>query len=494
MTTIEFSKRIIGKIGLKDSRLKIGIFVVSAEIFVGFLCLALGLNVFPLVLGSLLMLLIFLYPKIGLIIMLFLMPNVDWLRFDIGPVTITPFRIILIPTLIGVLLHIVVYKPPITMAPIAAPVIALISVAIMSIVQSSHIGVGLARLIFLLITLAIIFVTAQLLDDKKWIRIAVGTMIVSSSVLIVIALTQGYFGYRGVTVTEVEGGHRLFGKHIGSLYAGPHLFAADLTVYLPFALVLAAIATRLKSIFYMLLVLSFVAGILLSAAMAGWVAAVASLAVLTILGLTRKQYKGVLGVLKWLVVIILLATVLVAAILPTPILTARFERFADILSFGGPFLQSTLEVRTAVYAAAKRILAERPLLGVGFGSLFYEYYKYQVAAVGQPGKKFSHRGFNVFIDIGTEMGIFGIVAFLWFIIACGWYILKHLFLITDPFLANLLLASFIGCVAMFIQMQSETGNFWSNSFWVLLGLALAIINISKSSGYIVEKQNAIGQT
>jgi short subunit fatty acids transporter len=92
------------------------------------------------------------------------------------------------------------------------------------------------------------------------------------------------------------------------------------------------------------------------------------------------------------------------------------------------------------------------------------------------------------------MGILGIAAFLWFIIACARYILKYLPLITDPFLANMLLASFIGGVAMFIQMQSETGNFWSNSFWCLLGLSLAIINISKANGYIAEKQNPIGQT
>ena len=494
MTTLELSKRIIGKIGLKDSRLKMAILIVSAEIFLGFLCLALGLYVIPFVLGSLLMLLIFLYPKIGLIIMLFLMPNVDWLRFDIGPVTITPFRILLIPTLIGVLLHIVIYRRPITMAPIAAPVIALISIAILSIVQSSHIGVGLARLVFFVITFAITFVTAQLIDDKKWMKIAVGTMIASSAVLIMIALTQGYFGYQGVNVTAVAGGHRLFGKTVGSLYAGPHLFAADLTVYLPFALVLAAISTRLKSIFYMLLVLSFIAGILLSAAMAGWLTAVASLAILTVVGLLLKQYRGVIGVLKWLVIIILLATLLVAAIVPTPILTARFERFTSIVSFGGPFLESTLEVRTAVFAAAKKMFVAHPVLGVGLGSFFYEYYKYQIAAVGQAGKKFTHRGFNVFVDIGSEMGILGIGVFLWFIIACAWYILKYLPLITDTFLANMLLASFIGGIAMFIQMQSETGNFWSNNFWVLLGLSLAIINISKASGYIAEKRNAIGQT
>jgi len=478
------------KIDFRGSRLKIGILVVSAELFLGLLCLVLGLNVIPLVLGSILMFCIFLYPKIGLLIMLFLIPGIDWLRFDIGPITITPFRILLIPTLIGVLLHIVVYKPPITMAPISAPVIALISVAIMSIVQSSHIGVGLARLVFFTSIFATIFVVAQLIDDKRWVKIAVGTMIVSSSVLIMIALSQGYFGYQGVSVTAVTGGHRLFGKHIGSLYAGPHLFAADLTVYLPFALVLATISTRLKSIFFMLLILSFIAGIILSAAMAGWLAAVASLSVLTIIGFTRKQYRGVIGVLKWLVIIVLLATILVAAIVPTPILIARFERFADILSFGGPFLESTLEVRTAVFAAAKKILAERPILGVGLGSLFYEYYKYQVAAVGAPGKKFTHRGFNVFIDIGTEMGILGIGAFLWLVIAYARYVLKYLPLITDPFLANMLLASFIAGVAMFIQMQSETGNFWSNSSWCLIGLSLAIIKISKSNGYIVEKQNA----
>ena len=125
---------------------------------------------------------------------------------------------------------------------------------------------------------------------------------------------------------------------------------------------------------------------------------------------------------------------------------------------------------------------DHPILGVGLGAMPIEYHKYMVAKVGKPGKEFTHHGFNVFVDIGTEMGILGLGAFLWFIAAFVWQIFKHLRVIKDSFLGNMLLACSAACVAVFLQMQTETGPFWANNFWCLLGLSLAIINVATVKG------------
>jgi O-antigen ligase len=493
MTIMVLPKRIIGKISLKDPRLLMGVLIIMAEVILGFLCLILGLNIFLLFFASLLMLVILLYPKVGAIIMLFLIPGIEYLKYDIGQVSITPFRLLLIPTLIGVILHIVVHRSPIKMAPVAAPVIALISVAVLSIVQSSHIGAGLVRLIFFLSLFSTTFVLAQLLDDKKWVRRAVNIMIASSTVLIMAGLIEAYFGFKGLPAT-IAAGHRLFGRQIGTLYATTHLFNLDINTYLPFALVLVALSKRLKYIFFLLLILAFIVGIFLSAAMAGWLAALGSLAVLTIIGVARKQYRGVIGGFKWLIIIILLAIILIAVSIPTGILIDKFKRFALIVSVEGVYTQRTQEVRLPVWLAAKKMFIEHPIIGVGLGSMFYEYYNYVVARVGASGKEFTHHGFNVFVDIGVEMGILGIIAFLWFLIAYARLVLKYLASIEDPFLAHMLLASSAASVAVFLQMQTETGPFWANNFWVLLGLSLSIINVSKAKGSETNQRKTIHET
>jgi hypothetical protein len=80
------------------------------------------------------------------------------------------------------------------------------------------------------------------------------------------------------------------------------------------------------------------------------------------------------------------------------------------------------------------------------------------------------------------MGVLGLGAFLWFIITYARLIFKYLALIEDPFLGRMFLASSVASFASFLQMQTETGPFWANNFWVLLGLSLAIINVSKAKG------------
>jgi O-antigen ligase len=482
---MDLSKKTVQKIDIRDSRLTIGVLIIISEIFLGFLCLILGLKVIPFVLGSTLMLCVFFYPKIGLIIMLFLMPGVEYLKYDIGTASITPFRVLLIPTLLGTVLHIVVHRSPIKMLSMGPPIVALISVAVMSIIQSSYIGPGLIRLIFFLSLFSTAFVVAQLLDDKKSIQRAVHIMIASSVVLITLALIEAYFGFKGLPPT-ITGGHRLFGKQIGALYIGPHLFNVDITTYLPFVLILASTAKRLNFIFYMLLTLAFIAGMLLSGALAGWLAALVSLTLLIIIGFAQKQYKSVIKVFKWLILIILLASIMVTLIIPPRLLEARFRRLISLVSVEGVYTSRTAEVRIPVWIAAKNMFYDHPILGVGLGAFGYEYYKYLVARVGFVEKEFAHRGsFNVFMDRIAEMGILGIIAFLWFLIAYARLLLKNLALIEDPFLANMLLASSVASLAIFLQMQFESGHFWGNNFWVLAGLSLAIINVAKTKGLLI---------
>jgi len=57
-------------------------------------------------------------------------------------------------------------------------------------------------------------------------------------------------------------------------------------------------------------------------------------------------------------------------------------------------------------------------------------------------------------------------------------------------LANMLLACSAACVAVFIQMQTETGPFWANNLWCLIGLSLAIINVARAREFKREEKTS----
>jgi O-antigen ligase len=254
----------------------------------------------------------------------------------------------------------------------------------------------------------------------------------------------------------------------------------DLNTYLPFVLLLAAALGNWKSLILILLGACLMLGIFFSGAMAGWLGAIGALFVLVLVGFARNRHKVVLSVFRRLIPAMVVGGVLVGIFVPTGLRGGRIERFMTIVKLQGTHAlgSRTTNVRLPVWAAYRKMFYEHPLLGVGLGSAPVEYHKYMVAKLGEPGKEFTHHGFNVFMDIGAEMGVLGLCAFIWFIIAYVRQVLRSLRLIEDPFLANMLLASFTACVAVFIQMQTETGSFWGNNFWCLLGLSLAIINVA----------------
>jgi len=472
-------KGITERFEVKDPRFIIAALVVLVEAMAGFLALVAGWHVLFVMVGAFLTLVIVLNPKIGALMMLFFLPGYQYLSFDVGTVTMTALRFLLIPTLIGLVVQMVVYKRSIRIGGVGIPVLVLLAIAVFSIMGSSNVRVGLVKLVFLVSLFAITFVLAHLLDDEKWIKIAIGTMLASSLILIILILGEAYFVYKGVIAT-VTGGHRLAAGASGMLYRTPHPLTMDLNTFLPFVLILAAGPTHWKSIFLMLLASGFLLGIVLAAAMAGWLATIGCLTVLAVVGLARKRGEAVKGIFKKLIPVIVLGALLVPVAVPMGLLGERVKRFASIVTLTDIRTQRTSEVRIPVWVAAQKMFHDHPILGVGLGAMPVEYHKYMVAKVGQPGKEFTHHGFNVFVDIGTEMGILGLGAFIWFMTAFGWQVFKYLRVIKDPFLANMLLACSAACVAVFIQMQTETGPFWANNFWCLVGLSLAIINVAKS--------------
>ena len=135
---------------------------------------------------------------------------------------------------------------------------------------------------------------------------------------------------------------------------------------------------------------------------------------------------------------------------------------------GEASLDESSQGRIAKWEGGINIFMDNPLFGAGFQRPQYE--------LGVD----TH---NAFILILAEMGIFGLLVFLWFL----WALLKEArFLLNTEF--NFVGLGLIGCVIAFIFVNMFYSNFFRDTvvgtFWIGLGL------LAGSKSFIVSKENS----
>lgn len=135
-------------------------------------------------------------------------------------------------------------------------------------------------------------------------------------------------------------------------------------------------------------------------------------------------------------------------------------------TFGGePPLDESSQKRIAKWQEGLEIFKSNQLFGVGF--------RIPEFVIGTD----TH---NSFIQIAAEMGIFGFLVFIWFLISI---LLKAKSLLKTEF--DWLGIGFIGCIIAFIFVNMFYSNFFRDTvvgtFWVLLGLLVSAKKLSEAA-------------
>lgn len=243
-----------------------------------------------------------------------------------------------------------------------------------------------------------------------------------------------------------------------STVGNPNNYAEILLVTLPlYAAVILNSKTFLKRFIYVLLAMPSLIALVWTGARMAWLAFAASV-------LLYAFFKN-----KKLIPLFLVAGLLCIPLLPESIT----RRLASI-----NLKDTSISYRLSIYKTVLPMLNDAWTTGVGLGTDAFmkicgNYFQYT--------KKVPPHAHNIYLQIWLEVGLAGIMAFIWFIVRLVKKCIINICDKTDKFINNILVAGVAGITGILLMGMSEYIWYYPRVmivFWTVIGVVLAALGIS----------------
>ena len=334
-------------------------------------------------------------------------------------------------------------------------------VCVVSISFSSNFIVSIKTFFFkTLQDILFFFTVAETLTKGKRVKVVLYVLFISSLVLGIDGIYQ-YF----TRVDFIRHRPRIFEDRIYASFVTPNSFGCYLAMVLPFTLTSFFMKKRLKisKIVYLILFLLLFTCLLLTMSRGGWFAFLSSL---LFMGLWIPS----------LAVFFLLLGLLVIATQPfyPPFLKERLKSFFI-------FTDTSSIDRKIIWQAGWKMFMSKPLLGVGLGAFMFNFKRFVIE--GYPyGVPYAH---NCYLQIASELGVIGLLAFLSILTLFFYHGIKALNMAKDRnYLWYVLLASQAAILGYCVQMGVDTILYSLDLgmlFWLVLGIGVATMKNLQSS-------------
>jgi len=199
---------------------------------------------------------------------------------------------------------------------------------------------------------------------------------------------------------------------------------------------------------------------------------------IAIVAIIMFQFSRRLGVLRGAFVTFAISAfiVLMVVVIPSPIQKGLFRTEAAS-AYG----------RVPLMKVASNVIQNHPFLGVGLNNYVQAARKYDYT----PEKlttSWNTAVHNVYLFIAGEVGLFGLVFFVYLLIKVLWHLLPAVRM-ADPLISNFSLGIMSGLLALLMHWMTDLGSWPSiNWFWFVLGLAVALGNFAAKASNIPEAQ------
>lgn len=345
--------------------------------------------------------------------------------------------------------------------PINPPLFIYLFICIISIFISSNLKIS-ARTFFAktLQDAAFFFAAAETLNSKRRLKNILSVLFLSSLLLGIDGIYQ-YFT-RGDFLRNRP---VIFADRIYASFATPNAFGCYLSVIIPF--VITAFSKKItfkfsRFLYVGLLILLFVC-LVLTVSRGAWLAFLGSALFLSI-------WIHILGVIFLSLGIMM---VIIQPFCPS-LVKARivdFFIFTDTSSIDRKF----------IWQAGWKMFISNPLVGVGLGTFMFNFKKF-IAADYQYTAAYAH---NCYLQIASEMGLIGLLAFLFILGLFFYHGIKILNSGERNFYWYTLLASLAAIIGYCVQMGVDTTLYSLDLgmlFWLVLGIgAAAMKNVKKTT-------------
>lgn len=239
--------------------------------------------------------------------------------------------------------------------------------------------------------------------------------------------------------------------------ANPNVLASYLAMMIPivFSLLLYE-SKRGKKTLLTFSLITMVICLVFTHSRAGWLALVGAMSFLLLIEKKKRLAVG------------LTLVIVVAASLLIPSVNARLRTIFDLIVN-----------KERIYGAksALQMIKDYPLTGIGINTFYHVYPQYQLPEA----REHLVHAHNIFLQIGAEIGLFGLVTLLWLLIRVfkiGWETLRRT---KNNYLQALTIGLLASLIAFLIDQEFDS-TWWVGRlfifFWVLLAVLLAARNIT----------------
>lgn len=265
--------------------------------------------------------------------------------------------------------------------------LAFLALATFSLIGATEFGTGITHLTTLAMLAALYFVIIDLVDDQASLRTMVLTLITSSALAALVPISQFI----------ISGAERA-----GGAYLDPNGSALGLVVLVPLAFAFLRSPTSKYNFAFWFVLLLLVGGAFVTTSRGAMIALVVMFALLSMEPLLGTRLRRQI-----------IAVLLILAIMLSCLALFVDKRFTldSIMSTKG-------SGRFYIWAAGLNMIQDYWLTGVGLANYKFVYLSYSYLIPGiHPEYRKPLGGHNIFIEIAAEVGIFGILALLGFLLS-----------------------------------------------------------------------------
>jgi len=349
---------------------------------------------------------------------------------------------------------------------VMVPFLFLILISLVSFKNSVSLSTSFHGIEKLLKYLLIFVVCAQEIKDRKHVARIVTSVILGVSLVSIDAVWQIIFGWdfiRGNTLQQAIGLIRPTAS-----FPNPNVFGVYMSALTPLIIGLTLFYFKGKKKIVMVLI---------------------SVLAIAGLGLTLSRGSGLALYLSTLFLCVakrkkILTFTLIAVLIVFPfVMPKNIKQWAKDANYN-PLVFMCNQDRISIYRNTINMIKQHPFIGVGVNTFSKNYGKYKL----ESAEKYAHTpdtiyAHNNYLQMAGEIGLLGLLAFLWFLVQVFRRGFKTYQTIKEEYL-KIVVLSLIACfIAFLINGLTETSLYYSRVvmvFWYLIGVSLALPRVKEN--------------
>ena len=314
----------------------------------------------------------------------------------------------------------------------------------------------------------IFLICAQELKDTRQAKRMIGSIILGAVLVSLDGLWQLISGFDFIRGNRLQSASIDLARPTAS-FPNPNVMGIYLSALVPLILGLAIFLKPKLKIRIFLIVASMIAltGVYITFSRGSGLGVFFSL---LFLGILKKN--------KLLTVILLILLVIFPFVMPKNI-----KGWAKEIRYN-PLVFLFNQDRLSMYQNTLNMIRHHPLVGVGVNTFSKNYAKYKLAKVEEQfptlDTTYTH---NMYLQMGGEIGLLGLSAFLWLLFMFFRENLRTFHSLKDGFLQTICLSLGACVIAFLVNGMTETSLYYarvSPIFWYLIGFSLALSKFAKT--------------